>query len=81
MAWAPYKPWHEPLDESLVQLFRDMTIRQKFALADYMTDDLKRFVYERLKQFHPEWSEMQLRREFLRFILGIELPPDMPIPE
>lgn len=46
-----------------------------------MTDDLKRFVYERLKQFHPEWSELQLRREFLRYMLGMELPPDLLIPE
>lgn len=77
MTKKPYADWYAPLDDCLAELFRRMTIEQKFALHERMSQNLRLFVYERLKQFHPEWSELELRRELLRWLLGMELPPDM----
>ena len=61
-----------------VDIYKKMTGAQRFAIACDMSDTVREFALARLRQQHPEWSDLDLKRELLRYaFLPGPLPPPL----
>ena len=56
----------------LVRL-RAMTGLERICLAASLSSDTMEMSLSGLRRLHPEWSELRLRKEFLRLLHGVDL--------
>jgi hypothetical protein len=68
-----------------LRLYRAMTPDQRSELALRMSDDLRRVAAEGIKQRHPEYSELDVRRALVALLYGTEAAekvwPGRPAPQ
>jgi hypothetical protein len=60
----------EVIDRAQAAIFAAKTPAERIALASSAHQAARNMIYNRVLQLHPEWTEQQRQREFLRRMLG-----------
>ena len=61
-----------------LSIYRKMTGAQRFAIACDMSETVRKFALARLRHQHPDWSDVDLKRELIRYaLLPNALPPPL----
>jgi hypothetical protein len=61
-----------------VSIYRKLTGSQRLAIACDMSQLVRALALARLRSQHPDWSEIELKRELLRYaFLPDPLPPPL----
>jgi hypothetical protein len=67
-----------------VRLYRSMPDERRAALALEMSDDARRVTAEGIRQRHPEYSEVEVRRALVALLYGRKVAekvwPGSPVP-
>ncbi|MGH7489914.1 MAG: hypothetical protein ACREMY_30550 [bacterium] len=58
-------------------ILRKLSGAQRLAIAIHMSQTVREFSLARIRQRHPEWSDLELKRELLRYAFP---PNDLPPP-
>jgi hypothetical protein len=65
--------------EMQAAIFRRMTVEQRLRLAMEMSQATREMALSRIRSDHPDWTDWQVKREFLRLtFLPAPLPEGLP---
>lgn len=66
----------EVIDDATAAMLRSKTVAEKLAMLDQMWVFARELVTAGVKDQHPEWSELQVRREVARRMSHGAVDPD-----
>lgn len=53
-----------------LEVLRGLDISARAAMTFELSDNLRQIVRDGVRHRHPDWDEAQVKREFLRIVLG-----------